>query len=279
MYLKYDPASLSVCSLVSRSWHIESRRIFFHKLTIEVDEVKHYRLRLRPYMKHTTGTESFVREFHLYSPYFNIGNSTDVSVRLSTLGRVLVRFPSLEAVRISFTSWDLHPGANRFWDRVLPRSSISLPSVKRVTIIQSYGVPRASSETLYPLLCWFPALEELEVLRGITLHRSLVPNDHPLPELYYQLLVENSSPTAAKRNATPESNPLDPVSTSLAAPELHTLAIDMWTNADLISVKGILLDRGAWLRHLIIRMPPQWEIYKGLSSLPQLSVHMLIRYD
>ncbi len=261
VYLKYDPASLSACSLISRDmWHTESRRIFFHKLTVHAGEVKPHRP--RPYPQHTIGTETFIREFHLQSQYSNNDSATYASIRLANLARILVRYSSLEVVRIDLTYWALHPGSYRFWEHVLLHPSISLPSVKKVTIVQSYGIP--SRQRLYAFLRWFPALEELETLKAIPTYRSLIPDHFPLWEPHFQFLVERSSSTTTMKITVPTLNPLSLlVGMSLAATALHTLAIDMWTYTDLESARPILLDLGARLRHLIIRMSPHWSDLLG----------------
>ncbi len=239
---------------MSRIWHVESRRIYFHRLSLDADTLRWYHL---PTFRCIIGTETFIREIHLHSS----SESRFSWTSLATIARIISRYTSLKVLLISSASWQLRsdPPSSLDWTR--PRPKITLPSVKRVTLTYAGQIP--SHDNLSAFLHWFPALEELELLKSpIPQNSESVINDtSPIPQPNFQFLIE-CSPT---RQTKSYKASLRHRSASLftASFTAKTVALDFDSSEHIKAAARILYDLGTSLQHLIIRMPRGWAAYES----------------
>lgn len=245
--------SLSACSLISRTWHIESRRIFFHKLSMNVNGTM-YRDDPLPSTRTTFGTEALIREITFHSGRnFQHSDVEYWSASLFTIARILAHYPALETVRISTIRWTLRSDPPSSWDWTRPRPSVSLPTVKRVVLFYPYQIPTHSK--LCTLLAWFPALEDLEIVKSPGPPQSIVKNITP-SGLFFGITVERSLSRDAVVSHSPTRVLLDGFASRVARNlAVRTLVFDIETDKDVRSASLMLHKLRTKLQHLVFRLP------------------------
>lgn len=265
-HLRSDRKALNACSMISRVWYFETRRMTFKPLVIQSRHLRWPAEELEEEQPTLSGASSSARDIRVFSNCEN--DYLSDAIELPKLSQFLKRFKQLEVLTLSSVTCRLGTKGGGFCDWAHSRPTITLPNTKGVRLVYKDKYPTFNHIPF--LLDWFPSLEEFEILKSEDSRLSILHPTSPPQEAIYQLRLQCSQVPPTARST--RDHPIVAGIISLVDPTprftARTLALDFDTQdrTELRLLFWVLREFGRNIRELTIRMPCRPDQVTGKSS-------------
>lgn len=246
-HLQTDRYTLSACSLVSRSWRVESQRYLFRVFKINVSNSFDRLHNFSRFLQLCICFDGYILELRIWRGRF--ANFRD-NLPLSALSIIIQRLSALQTLQIVGMSW--------FIDQPISPPIIA-PSLRVLVVTNE---PSNKPATLHHLFAWFPMLQEFNLF-GAEGYPNRTYSLRSAPTLAHTLALKSLRIQAIM---SPQKRLLlKAIQKTSSAASLHVLELEVISRDDIQLIGRLLHSVGRNLQKFTLRIVHRWNLPTGRS--------------